>query len=292
MGIGFMYPEERDIHPLERSQNMEIVVQGRTFSIDLLLSGTSGRVFLVTALLDYEQVPFRLDGKEGLIHQITLPEEMDFSRDLVLPLEVDIPTDGIHDFIVIAFDTTILAQPNADTLMSRFAAIGRRTRLLVGDATSTPALPLPIRAQPIQNEEEVWAIDDLWLSRAECGLGYRQRHPLSMGCQLYWDEDPKERRYPFTIWVGDNYRTVNEPGERRGIVLFHNYHLVPFGGNRFVTLVDVPQGHELVLPMHVELHDGVNIIQAFEIYEPYTSFFENTDSFVYKTTFPAAIIWK
>ncbi len=291
MGIGFMYPEERNLHPLERTQSREIAVQGNTFSIDLLVTGVAGRVFLITALLDYQQIPFRLDGKEGLIHQISLPDDKKPDQDLVLPLEVDIPTEGIHDFIVIAFDTVILSQPGAETFMQRPAVIGRRTRLRVGNTTSTPPLPIPLRSRPILSQD-AFPIDGIWLSRAECGLEEGQPHPHSMGCQLYWDEQPKERRYAFTIWVGDNdgANASDESSVQRAIFLFHNYHLVPFDENRFFTLVDIRQKYELVLPMSIDLYEGLNVIQAFQIFEPY-ELISDTSPGVYET-FPAGIVWK
>jgi hypothetical protein len=131
--MGFVRPQDRDIPPLKRPQTEEFRLrQGEPFA-PLLILGTEQRTtFLVTVLLDYRQVPFTLDGRYGLLHEVVIPPQ----RDVELPMQVDIEGAGAHDLAVVAF-----ADPHnhsmdpmyRSSMDQRFAS--RRTVVVVGDST-------------------------------------------------------------------------------------------------------------------------------------------------------------
>ena len=101
-GMGFTRLRDVSLPPLERPQNREFYLDaGRDFDIYLLLSNGFDRPIdvAVAFILDYRQVPFWLDGREGRLFLFSLPPQ----KDLYLPLRVPIPQPGMHDVFALAF---------------------------------------------------------------------------------------------------------------------------------------------------------------------------------------------
>ena len=101
-GMGFTRPGDVRLPPLKRPQNREFYLDtGQPFEVYLLLSNGFEQPIdvAVTLILDYRQVPFSLDGKEGRLFLLSLPPQ----KDLYLPLRVPISQPGMHDIFALAF---------------------------------------------------------------------------------------------------------------------------------------------------------------------------------------------
>ena len=102
MGVGFIRPKDRNTHPYQRPSTHEFHIQpGEPFTTLLLLQTGTDEPYpvVVSVFLDYQQVNYGLDGRQGVLHYLEIIPGVDME----IPLEVPIETPGWHDLFVVAF---------------------------------------------------------------------------------------------------------------------------------------------------------------------------------------------
>ncbi|MCA9937846.1 MAG: hypothetical protein KC418_04345 [Anaerolineales bacterium] len=259
--IGYVWPEERHLPPDERSQTSEINLSvGEAFDPYLILKSEKEETFLITMLVDFEQVAFELDGQKGLLHEVVVPP----GSDLEIPIELDIPQPGIHEVIVFAF-----VDPYNGTLDHQYRmstankGVGRRAIVLVGDSNELGRqLPAPLHGELVPDGI------DLGLNAAFATYTTREDvHPSKR--QLYVTEAKPGETFNYHLWVSN---LQGEMGADYALMMFYNFHQVPIQ-NQDVTVVRLEPGEEIVIPTSQQLvsEPGVNQLQVVYIFDPYRS---------------------
>lgn len=263
IGAGFMRIEEQDVHPSKRTQIDEFVLaKGETvFDIWGIFFSEKPTTLLVSLIVNYEQVPFELDGEFGLLHEIEIT-----SPDMVweTPLKVDLQKPGAHDVILIAFanpyDTSLDAVYRSEKWPVYSA---KRTVVIVGE-NRTPAgvlpAPLPVRPSP-----------------ADVHLGFRSifatttsdPHSHFADRQLYTAEGIAGETFPFQIWSSN---AQGEAGSDYAYMLFQNFHQVPINGQKMV-LAYLEPNEEVVINTVTTLaaEPGLNQLEVVTVFDPYRS---------------------
>ncbi|MHB0878806.1 MAG: hypothetical protein ACYC5O_22430, partial [Anaerolineae bacterium] len=141
--MGYVRPEHAHIHPYERPPNdLFELDEGEALSVLLVVSTghQSPYPVLVSAFLDYTQVPFSLDGKQGLLHYL----EIEPGTNMHIPIEVPVGQPGWHDFFVVVFPSPEYhpVEPH-ERLPPRLGPGGRRAVVCSGDCT-VRSEPLPV----------------------------------------------------------------------------------------------------------------------------------------------------
>ncbi|MBN1935394.1 MAG: hypothetical protein JW934_12055 [Anaerolineae bacterium] len=126
-----MRPEDVNTPPNELPQNDELyLAEGEHLDLYLVLVAAQQSTFLVTALVDYQQTPFTLDGQFGLLHEI----DQEAEGDLYVPIQIEVSGPGAHDLILIAFKNPYDRPVDHDArFVSPCLFTGRRTVVIVGD---------------------------------------------------------------------------------------------------------------------------------------------------------------
>ncbi len=228
-----------------------------------MLNAAERTTFLVSVLLNYEQVYFTLDGQEGLLHEVIVES----GGDLELPFSVRVDEPGWHDLIVLGFADPYNNSTDVQYRMSGSSAqlVGRRLFLNVEGADIVHnSLSTPLSGTPIPEN---------------VSLGFRanfatmpsdhQSHPSELERQLYVDSGQAGTNYSYQLWLA-NMDTVNEANY--ALVLFHNFQQSLVGADKAVA-VHLSPGEEAILDIITRLdgQPGVNQIQAVFIYDPYKS---------------------
>lgn len=273
IGIGFVQPEHRDIPPLERPQTEEIrVADGELFLSYLLLSSGQRTTLLVTALLDYQQVPFSLDGQEGLLHEVTV----DPGGDLELPMRLEVGEPGAHDLVVIAFKEPYNRPMDPDYRGRMFQRlVGRRAVIVVGEVEEPVQTPLPdILGSPPPPRVTFGLRVAFATAPTEA-----ETHPSKRF--MAFAQGQCNETFPYQLWVS-NYH--GETPVDYALVLLQDFHQVQLKGKDMVV-VHLKAGHEatiddsLILPAE----PGVHEFQVVYVMDPYRSILrdEVTTPFVF-----------
>lgn len=263
LGIGFVWPEERDLSPDKRSPNEEIILgDKKIFESLLILSTTQETTVLVCVLLDYKQISFELDGQAGILHEIKIFP----GGDLEVPIKVKIDKPGIHDLIVLAFD-----DPYNGSLEPGFRSsfnvdtVGRRARIIAGNDTEILfQLPAAIRGNPAPNGSTL----SLGVAFATFPFFYEKNtHPSER--QLYVAQGKIGEPFKFQIWASN---LNGQEGSDYALVMFKNFHQVPINDQEMVLLNLMP-GEEKILDAEIGLSSraGVDQLQIIYVFDPYKS---------------------
>ncbi len=185
----------------------------------VILYGTQEpKPLLVTAILDYKQIKFTLDGKYGLLHEIIVPPESEGKGiSMTFPVQVDIDGEGSHDLQFFFFDdpyNLTLDWNYRSDLHGRTEGI--RGVVIVGE-DETPAMSLSANTAPKTIAEDA-------TFRPYTGFAYvppDDNHPSNR--QLYVDEAKAGELYKFQIYACNKN---SEDSMREAVMLFHNYHKV------------------------------------------------------------------
>lgn len=263
IGIGFVSPNERDMSPDIRTQTEEVhISEPGDFETLLILQAEKPTTVVVTALLDYKQIAFELDGMAGLLHEIAVTPEGDFE----IPLKISIDAPGIHDLIVVAF-----ADPynsSVDPLVRSsldIDVVGRRAQLIVGeDESISDQLPEPVRGTEIP--------EDVTLNLGVAFATFRAnetRHPSDLDRQLYVAQGNPGDVFRFQVWASN---LNGEEGSDYALMMFKNYHQVPIQ-TQPLTVINLQPDEEAVLDTEVTLSEtpGIDQIQIVYIFDPYKS---------------------
>jgi hypothetical protein len=261
VGIGFVWEEERNLSPSERSSTEDIhVEQGQLFNPYLILNAPEKTTVLVTALLDYAQIEFELNGKRGLLHEITIEP----GSDLELPMRIDIQNEGMHDLIVIAF-----VDPYNKTLDSQYRSsmdsrmVGRRAVITVGKSKN-PVLTLgpALAGNPIPQNVNL----NLGAAFATAS---NHGHPSDLDRQLYIANINSGTTFNYQIWVSNLGGTQ---ASEYYLMLFFDYHQTRIR-DRDSLLIDLDPKEEIIIDSDIRIPERQSIYQMQLVYvlDPYKS---------------------
>ncbi len=219
------------------------------------------RLVLVTALLDYQQVRFTLDGKYGLLHQVTIPPGTT-GIEMTVPIQIDIEGKGAHDLQLFIFDDPYNPTLNWDYRSDLHGrTTGIRGVIIVGE-DETPVRSLPANTKPVTTAEDATFIP-------YAGFAYispDDNHPSKR--QLYVDEAKAGELYKFQIYACNRNP---EDSMKEVIMLFHNYHKVDIN-NTDVLIIDFDQYEEVILDVEMLLEEpALHYLQMVYLFDPYKS---------------------
>lgn len=262
IGIGFVWPEEREKHPENRSQNDEILLGNKkSFEPLLILTASEETTVLVSVILDYKQIPFELDGQTGLLHEINVLPSGDFE----IPIRVPINSPGIHDLVIIAF-----ADPYNGSLDPQFRSsldidlVGRRAQI-ISSGEGTPATQgiEVIKGESVPEDVHL----GLGVSFATKPQSNKKTHPSDL--QLYVAQGTAGETYQFNIWASN---LDGEMESEYALLMFKNFHQIDINGQNMM-MIDLKPNEEAIINTEIKLSgkSGVDQIQIVYLFDPYKS---------------------
>lgn len=261
LGIGFVWPQYRDLPPTQRPQTVEVKLkEGEPFNPFLILNTTQSVKALITVLLDYKQVQFELDGQMALLHEVTV----DPNGDLELPMRVEVNGAGAHDLLVIAFEDPYNASmdPFYRSSMNE-RKVARRARVIVGESTQ-PArtFDAPLQGMPVPPNVQL----NLGIVFASAP-GDSKTHPSER--QLYLAHTQPGQIFNFQIWVS------NLKGDKESdyaLIPFLNFHQIQLNGQD-TLLVHLKPNEEAIIDSSLQAPqaEGVYQMQIVYLFDPYRS---------------------
>ena len=278
LGVGFVRPEHRNIHPYQRpSTHIFHIQEGEPFTTLLVLSVGYSEPYpvLVSVFLDYEQVRFTLDGRQGLLHYL----EIKAGVDMEIPLEVPIKRPGWHDLFVVVFRKPDYHPTDPqERLPPKLAVGGRRTVVCAKDCT--------VSAQT--------------LPKALVGRGTDARNFHAYAFPLFPDDSrpPKQRlllsaaarpeeMFALELWA----RNPSDRPKDYVVLPLLDFKQTAYAGSNVLHL-RMPPGSELFIPGQIRLPDeeGVHELQFLYIFDPYQNLDEVTDPFVHSVMRSALVV--
>ncbi len=267
IGVGFLRPEEREIHPYERRSTYQFEIgASEPFTTDLILSTGKERAVLVSLFVDYQQTSFSLDGIEGLLHYFVInPDE-----ELEIPLSVNITGEGWHDLFVVVFFEPEKHPTDLEMRLpgSSLHLSGRRTVVCVVDCIHQPSLPRPITGEDKQVNRLL--VNALPLLPGE--ESPQQRLLLSTSVKSNTTLD-------IELWA----RNSDHVSRDYLVLPMLDFMQVPFTQNDDGLLhLTLPPGHELYLPGQIAIPtiEGTHEFLFIFIFNPYQPLDEVADPFV------------
>ncbi len=265
--VGFVRSEDRGIHPYQRPPNDKFAVKaGERLSILLIFATGRSQAYpvMVSAFLDYEQVSFTLDGRQGLLHYLEVRPGVDTE----IPLEVPVNASGWHDFFVVAFP-----QPDyhprdpQERLPPALAISGRRAVICAGNCEKP----------------------DRETSKALIGQGTAVRDLNAYAFPLLLDDGrpAKQRLLLSAVAESQDYALqllARNPTDRHRdylVLPLVDFRQTPYAGSRMLHL-QMPPGSELIIPGQIRLPkaEGVHELQFVCIFDPFRDLAEVSDPFV------------
>jgi hypothetical protein len=263
LGVGFVWPDEKDIPPSERSQTEEVFLKsGEDFQPCLLINTPERKTVIISVLLDYQQIEFTLNGKPGTLHQVIVQP----GGDLEIPMQVAIPQDGQHDLMVVAFTYPETHDLNPVTRSEMgITTIGRRTVIYTGDR-SVPSADLPPAITGYAVPDDVSLNMGVSFARLQ-NAADQKSHPITR--QLYVGSGTINQRYSYQVWVSNLF---NQENAEIVLLQFQNYHQISIQDKLFAYVLLEPN-QEVYFDESVQLSasEGVDIIQIIYIQDPYQS---------------------
>jgi hypothetical protein len=261
-GLGFVRVEDRDIDPFDRPQTEEFrLIASNTFAPFLVLvnGDQESKTFLITTILDYQQVRFELDEMEGLLHEITVPPE----TDMELPFTVNVEGKGTHDIQVVAFDYPYNRTLDEDFRMNLYGHIAsRRATIIIGeDETPVRSLQPTITGIP--------AAPDVTFKPYICfasAVNTEETHASER--QLYVDEALNGELYQFQILLNSR----NNKPATYVMIPFLDFHQVEINGQDII-IAYLESKQEATINVEVTLPEepGIHQFQIIWLLDPYLS---------------------
>lgn len=266
IGMGFVRPEDRYRIPSELPQNVEFSINsGEVLSLDLVVNAGQNTTFIITAILDYQQIPFNLDGQYGLLHEIQVKE----GGFLYIPMQIDIQGPGAHDLLLVGFKDPYNRPWNHDDRNLPFGCFqtGKRAVVLVDN-----------KEQPVQD-----IVPDVFGVLPSRGVDFGLRvafanmptsfldssHPSKRQMQMTQEGSPGEE-FKYQLWIS-NY---NQPDDvvDYGIMKFMDFHQVGIKGkNLLVAHFDGRQEAVVEDSITLPSQPGIHEVQMVYVFDPYKS---------------------
>lgn len=266
-GIGFVRPEDRHTPPSRLPQNDELRLDsGEPFKVDLVINAAQDSTFLITAIVDYQQVPFTLDEKFGLLHEVSVKKE----GALYVPLQIDISGSGAHDFIIMAFRDPYNRDrwdENERDLGQGCIVTGKRAVIIVDDNDQPFKEVTPDILGVPQPDEVDFGLRVMFANPPATKLD--KSHP-SQRQMSFLQRGKASRTFSYQLWLS-NYQLPDDVVDY-GLMRFFDFHQVDFSGrDLFVAHFDGPQeaivDDDITLPEQAGLHE----LQIVYIFNPYKS---------------------
>lgn len=273
MSAGLTLLEHRTTPLEDRPQMDEISLPTQTnFEGWLTIESHKSRPFLITILIDYQQVEFTLNGQRGFLHEVPLFAD----RGIDLPIILDTSKlTGCHDVLVVAFADPYERNLDSEFRMSMKRVVG--TRYIFQVENMPCALPKDYKPRT----DVVSDIPRNVSFSPSIGLATAPTFPYSHPSkrQLYAVRAQSGKPFDFQITVAFASESDSPmPPEDRGILLFHNYQLVPSGQGGGLFAVHLAHGQESTLNAQVYIQsppNSVDNLQAIVIVNPYRSLLQN-----------------
>jgi hypothetical protein len=260
-GSNIIKYDEIDLTYEQRTSGREIhIEEGEPFkAFFVILYGIqTPQPLLVTAILDYQQIEFTLDGKYGLLHEVVVPSESE-GICMTFPVQIDIKGKGAHDLQLIFFDdpyNLTLDWDYRSDLHGRTEGI--RGVVIVGE-DETPAMSLSANTDPKTIAEDA-------TFRPYTGFAYvppDDNHPSNR--QLYVDEAKAGELYKFQIYACNKN---SEDSMREAVMLFHNYHKVDIN-DLDMLIMDFHPYEEVILNVEMLLEEpALHYLQMVYLFDP------------------------
>lgn len=258
LGVGFLRPEERQVHPYHRQSTRNFELQpGSPFSTILTLSTGHDRPYpvLLSVFLDYQQVDFVLDSQSGVLHYLEIVPVVNME----VPLEVPIATPGLHDLFVVAFP-----QPEShptepqERLPPGLGVGGRRTVICVRDCT-TPARELPPALVGLPTDDRSLSVVTGLPLMGNSGQRPQER------LLLVTTVNPGEQ-LPIDLWA----RNGSDSPRRYVALPLLDFQQTQFAGSDALYL-HMPPRSELLINEQFEAPPkaGIHELQMVYIFDPY-----------------------
>ena len=263
IGIGFVRPEDMNIYPLDRPQTFEFRIgKDDLFNPFLILSNgmREQKTFLVTTILDYSQVNFALDGRESLLHEVTVPAE----TDMYLPFCLDIDCSGIHDIQVVIFNNPYNTTLDKDFRMDFSGYFVARRAVVILGRNETPArfLNPSITGVPIPADNNYTPFIGFISAPSS-----KEEPPSSR--QLYIGEALAGESFQFQIYLTNT--SENETAVYT-IIPFLDYHQVNMGdSNIYIANLDPEQEATIDVELTLPQEPNIYQFQALLLFDPYQS---------------------
>lgn len=263
IGVGFTRPEDLDIYPFDRPQTLEFRLKEDEDFTPLLTVGNGlpePQTVLISILLDYRQVSFVLDGKAGLLHQVTIPSD----RDMYIPFYLDIDGTGAHDLQVVVFDDPYNFTLDKNYRMSLEGHVTSRRAVVIIGFDETPARllqPVTLMMSPIPSD--VSFSPPVGFVSAPSS---EEVHPSKR--QLYVAEAAAGKPYSFQMYLANaGYRPVIQ-----AMVSFLDYHQFKINGLDLL-LADLRPGEETVVDITLQMasEPAIHQFQTIYLFDPYKS---------------------
>ena len=245
LGVGFVLPAFRELHPYHRPQNALFHIrQGDSFSVLLILTTGAREPYpvLVSTFLDYQQIRFSLDGQDGLLHYL----EIEPGVDMEIPLDVSIETPGWHDLFVVVFSEPEHHPTGVDERLPSSVAGGGRRAVVCVDDCSLSSVPLP-DALTGQKTDSTKRPPAAFLLHPDPDRSPGQRLFMSITVK------PGEA-IPLELWSGNS----GDQAEEYVILPVLDHRQITFAGSNVLHL-NMPPGNELFLPGEIRAPDKVGI---------------------------------
>ncbi|GAP15152.1 hypothetical protein LARV_02934 [Longilinea arvoryzae] len=266
-GIGFVRPEDRHTQPSRLSQNDELRLDsGEPLKVDLVINAAQESTFLITAIVDYKQVPFMLDEKFGLLHEVSIKNE----GALYVPLQIDISGSGAHDFIIMAFRDPYNRDrwdENERDLGQGCIVTGKRAVIIIDDND----LPFKDVTPDVQGVSQPAEVDfGLRVMFANSPASILDKSHPSKRQMSFIQTGKASRTFPYQLWLS-NYELPDAVVDY-GLMRFFDFHQVDFvGRDLFIAHFDGQQ--EVIVDDDITLPDqaGLHELQIVYVFDPYKS---------------------
>ena len=267
IGMGFVRPEDRYTIPSELPQNEELSINsGEPLSLDLVVIAGQKTTFIVTAILDYQQISFTLDGQYGLLHEIQVKE----GGFLYIPMQIDVQGPGAHDLLLVGFNDPYNRPWNHDARDLPFGCLqtGRRAVVLVDN-----------NEQPVQDIiPDVFGVSPppgvdfgLRVAFADLPTSFLDRsHPSQNQLKMTKSGRPGEE-FEYQLWIS-NYNEPDDVVVDYGIMKFVDFHQIDIQGkDLLVSHFDGRQEAVVKDSITLPSQPGVHEVQMVYVFDPYKS---------------------
>jgi hypothetical protein len=267
-GVGFLRPEQRDIHPQNRDPVTKFQTNRHLFEVELLLSSykEADSTALVSLFVNYEQVSFSLDGKSGLLHHVVLES----NQELEIPLSVPLQNEGWHDLFVAVFYSPEAHPTDAELR-------------LPGSGIHLGGYRTVVCAVSCEKPETALA---QYMGEPTDGTKFSAIRALLL---CLGDEEPQRRLLPMAtvepnVDIAVELWAINRSDEERHytVIPMYDFLQVPFTENGDnVMLLTMPSNSSLLLPGTIKgSEEGMHEFFFITLSDPYQNIEDMADPFV------------
>ncbi len=284
VGVGYVAKENLNIHPFERPSNALFHVDESKFQTYLVLVAYSSSndpiPVAVSLLLDYRQVEFQLDDKNGHLHYFLAEPGVNYN----IPIEIDLPQLGWHDLVALAF-VDPLSHAETNDSRQRLPPLhnysGRRTVVCHINCNQIEKdIPAPTVATEFVDDQSGFSINGFVLSEGSEPPNERLMRQV---------ETSVNEPISFELW----FRNGSSNEIQYLGVPFLDFEQIRFNNSEQLHVIVPPQS-EIFINGVIEPQEeiGIHELQFIYVRDPYQSLDKIRDSTVGSEMNPAIIVHK